>query len=433
MQKKIPVISILGHVDSGKTTLIEALTGKKILEKGGITQNIHIYEKDKYVLLDTPGHEVFSFLRRVVVENSDIIILIIALDQGIQPQTKEILNLIETYKKEVIICFNKVDIKTNEKLIYDLAGLGFVVDAIGGDILQVSISAKKKIGLKELEDTIDILAETLEIIHQKHGKILNYEQKNGVGIEATILIRDEVKLHDDFWCGSQKGKVRTLIGQGIIKKISGFSSEPFINSDFSLTPLKIENINQEKFSYNENQKYNFILKAKTQLELETMITYIKRYGNILSASIGELQGSQLDSNIIYIFWYKPSSKIIKLLDTYHYIYGDIIYDILDQLDKLTATTKDKELINIGNALVTKIFFYDNKYHIGGSFVQNGYLKVGNICEIHRNNEKIFQSKIKSLKQQQKSVTQSNKNTECGVLIEEKEFTFQVNDQIICFE
>lgn len=463
--KKV-VVSIMGHVNHGKTTLIDKIRNTRVAqgEVGGITQNVSFYNikynGQDFILIDTPGHAVFSDLRKIIVEVSDIIILIVAADDGVQEQTREIAKNISD--KNIIICINKIDKgeKNLSKIYSDLANLHIVSKNFGGDVETISISAQKQEGIDQLLDSIvhEIKVKRLKNDSKRLaiGIVVDATVKEGIGIIVQVLLQQGImKVKDFFICGNNNCRVKTiLLNNKVVQvchateivSIVGFNSIPTIGSKIYIVPdSSFKEFLPEIIpnSMRDHKKeINFICKSDQESKLQTLIDLVGKYGNVIDSSIGVLKKTEIDQaktfKAILVFWQSLPSSFTNLLSQYpevKYIQDEVIYQIEQQINKLNEKPPEEKLVIIGKLKVIKTFFIKGK-NIAGCKVVDGFAQIGCKCSIKRNDEEIMSAKIDSLQKDNKDVEKAKKDTECGIVLGVEKSNVQnieIGDEIIVFE
>lgn len=474
IHNKSPILTIVGHVDHGKTTLVEQLlkhnhnpqelTSK---EPGGISQNIALYKLPYGILVDTPGHEVFSSLRQVLMSVSDIIILVIACDDGVQPET---INIIQKAPENAcfIVVINKIDkgVKNLTTIYGKLASYGILVDSNGGDILTVQISAKNGTGINELIETINLQWELIDnnkTDKKMHaiGYIMDCSLKQGLGYKTSILIKaGTLNQGDDIIVNGELYRIKLIqennknikscsVDQvveiiGITKPI--FPGTKFCSvSDKSLiNQLLLESKIEEETITENTSDLKFILQTNSIIKLDTLISIFKKKGvKIIETNVSHLiKSSTIElakkTNATVILWGDFDDKAIKTLihNNIKYVANEIIYAILESLETPKKQEEIKEIL--GSARIKKIFII-NGTKIAGCGVLDGKITIGNKCIIRRNNEEMAIGHIISMKREKDTIREAVKNTECGLIIQIDEIInktyekFNELDEIDCFK
>ncbi len=476
--KRSPIVTIMGHVDHGKTTLIDYIRKSKLTqkEKGNITQHINAYNIiTKYgniIFLDTPGHKDFINLRKRGIKITDLIILIVAIDDGIMPQTIEIINYAKIYKVPIIIAINKIDkqeyIKNIETLKLKISKYGIIPNKWGGNNIFVKISAKLGIGIKKLLKYIFI--ETKKKINLKinikkkaSGIILESSIDKGKGPIATILILNgTLNIGDIIQSNNEYGKIRAIYNEKGEKIYNAIPSIPVqITGLYKILTagnnfITINNISNKKikkkikktkhihktknikdypdnfFSKDKQKKINLIIKADVYGSLETILRIINKISfknnniiNIVSSGIGSINEIDIllastSKSIILIFNVKINNFLKKKINNLNIKikFYSIIYNLSNYLKKL-ITKKNKKNINtniIGKALIKNIFKSSPKELILGCLANYGFLKKNYPINITRNNHIIYKGTLKYLKRFKNNVDKIINGTECGIKI-----------------
>ncbi len=460
LQPRPPVVTIMGHVDHGKTMLLDAIRKTNVVEgeAGGITQHIGAYdvelENGHVVFIDTPGHEAFTAMRARGAQVTDVVVLVVAADDGMMPQTKEAVDHARAAKVPILVAINKID-KPNanpDKVRKELAEYGLVPESWGGSTLIAEVSAKQKTGIKELLELILLQAEILELKVNPdklaRGVIIESKLDKGRGPVATILIQEgTLRPGDVFLAGSHYGKVRAMLndrGQKIDQarpatpvEVVGFSDVPdageiFIAVSDERMAKQISLYRQEKTRekelsklskvsleelYNQIKKgdvkeLNVVIKADVQGSIQAIKDALRKLSteevkvNILHDSVGGITETDVNlasaSNAIIIgFNVRPVPKAQTLAEmekvdvrTYSVIY-DAISDVRKAMEGLLEPTYREHLL--GRAEVIQVFTVHKVGTIAGSRVVNGKVVRGSHARLLRDNVVVFEGRIVSLK------------------------------------
>ena len=479
LQPRPPVVTIMGHVDHGKTSLLDAIRETNVMagEAGGITQHIGAYQVDvdhrKVVFLDTPGHEAFTAMRARGAKVTDFVILVVAADDGVMTQTVEAINHAKAAQVPLIVAINKVD-KPNanpERVKQALTEYGLVPEAWGGQTIVAEISAKQKIGLKELLEMILLQAEVLELKANPNraptGVVIEAKVDKGRGPVATILIQDgTLHVGDAFVSGTQFGHVRAMIndhgkkmesaGPSTPVEVIGFPNVPNAGDSFvvitderrakelaSQRLLKQREVELAKTSkvtledfFKKMQKgvvkdLNLILKADVQGSIEAIAEALKRLTteavkvNILHSSVGAINESDCmlasaSEAIILGFNVKIEPKAQTLaeqekidLRLYSVIY-DAINDVRKAMEGLLEPIYEERLT--GRAEVRQLFNISRVGMIAGSFVLEGKIARGSHAHLVRNGQVIHEGNITSLKRLKDDSKEVSSGFECGITV-----------------
>lgn len=462
--KKIPIISIMGHIDHGKTTLVDQIMKTEIAshEIGGITQNISLYKikykNQEFFLIDTPGHQIFSHIRKFIMERTDILVLLVAADDGVNSLTEEIV--LNSKDNETIICINKIDkgTKNLETIYRKLSELGLTSSEYYGETLTCKISAKNGEKIDELLDCILLKSEFIEQFADKKqdgiGYVLDSKSIIGMGLVSKILLTSgTINLGDKFICGNVEGVIKRIFinNKQVVNAsfndlidIVGFTETPepgnklfIINNDVLRKQLLSEMTNKKNVQSLEENQVKFILKAENINHLSTLEQLIKNKGLIIHKSIGGVTDNEIEQAKIFkgvfVFWGDVSSKNLEILNKnkISFVHDNIIYNIIEKIDKLLAPPKEIVFEKLGTAKVLKIFNI-NGSHIAGCKVLDGTIKKGVLCRVLRNNEKIFEGNISSMKREKNTITEAITNSECGIIFN-KNVEISVGDIIEAIE
>jgi translation initiation factor IF-2 len=480
LQPRPPVVTIMGHVDHGKTMLLDAIRKTNVAEgeAGGITQHIGAYdvqlENGNVVFIDTPGHEAFTALRARGAQVTDVVVLVVAVDDGVMPQTKEAIDHARAAKVPIVVAINKID-KPNanpEKVKKDLADYGLVPENWGGNTLFAEISAKQKTGIKNLLDLILLQAEVLELKANPNkparGVIIEAKLDKGRGPVATVLVQEgTLKTGDAFIAGSHYGRVRAMLddkGQKILKarpstpvEVVGLNDVPEAGGTFivvteermakqisfyrqekirakelsKLSKVSLEEL-YDQIKKGEVKELNVIIKADVQGSIEAVKEALKKLSmdalkvNILHDAVGGITETDVNlasaSNAIIIgFNVRPGPKAQILAEqehvdirTYSVIY-DAITDIKKALEGLLEPTYKEHLL--GRAQVIQLFNIHKVGMVAGSLVMDGKVVKGSHARLLRDNVVIYDGRICSLKRFKDDAKDCAQGLECGIGIE----------------
>ncbi|HHT9147288.1 MAG TPA: translation initiation factor IF-2, partial [Candidatus Wunengus sp. YC61] len=475
-----PVVTVMGHVDHGKTSLLDAIRETNVIgkEAGGITQHIGAYHvslpKGDIVFLDTPGHEAFTAMRARGAQVTDIVVLVVAADDGVMSQTVEAINHAKAAGVTLMVAINKID-KPNadtEKVKRSLMEYGLVSEELGGDTVFVEVSAKKKQGINDILELILLQAELLELKANPNkaakGVVIEAKLDKGRGPVATVLIKEgTLKVGDPFVVGVQFGKIRALINENGEKvtqvgpampiEIIGLSGVPeagdsFIVVDDEKKTRQIALLRQQKKRESELVKtskialenlydkiqegyvkeLNIIVKADVQGSIEALLKALNELStdavklHVIHASVGDIGESDVmlasASNAITIgFNVKSDTKVQQIAEQEKVsirIYS-IIYNAISDMKKAMEGLLDPilEEKTLGRAEVRSIFDISRTGTIAGSFVLNGKIVKGEHARLLRDNVVIHDGKIYSLKRFKDDVKEVESGYECGIGIE----------------
>ncbi len=472
-----PIVVVLGHIDHGKSSLLEAIRDFKITarESGGITQHIGAYQVEekgkKITFLDTPGHEAFSQMRSRGAKVADIAILVIDAAEGVKPQTKEAIAHIKEVKIPAIIALNKIDKPeaNPEKVKRELQKEDFAVESLGGKIPSVEISAKTKKGIPELLDLILLVAEMEELKSDPQksaeGVVIESYLDNLRGPTATLLLTDGcLKIGDLVAAGSSFAKIKNIENFKKISVKEAFPSDPVIIFGFNEAPKVGENFkvfpdlaNIENYLREEAKKTSFISpqeeKKETQETLENderpnvlnLILKTDVLGSIeaiegtlkslpqekvilkiLKSKAGNINESDVklaaaSRAIILGFRVKIGAIAKKMAERENIKIKtfEVIYDLVEETRRLMEKILEPEEIRteLGKLKVLAKFLTEKNRQIIGGRVAEGVVKKGALVEVFRGEEKIGQGKMVGLQRNKKEANEIQKGEECGVLFE----------------
>ena len=496
MLPRPPVVTIMGHVDHGKTSLLDALrhTDVAVHEAGGITQHIGAYavtleSGQKVTFIDTPGHEAFTHMRARGANVTDIVILVVAADDGVMPQTIEAINHAKAANVPILVAINKIDMPGADptRVKTDLLSHGLVAEDMGGDTQAIEVSAKTGQGLDKLLESVLLQAEISDLKsnpdRQAEGAIIEAKVERGRGSVATVLIqRGTLRVGDLFVAGSEWGRVRALVddkGQQIESagpsapvEVLGFNGTPQAGDDFSV--VDSESRARDVTAYRTSKQrdaaatagargsveqmmakaqagaaksFTVILKSDVQGSLEAIKASLEKLSvseaeaRILHAAVGGINESDVTlakaagARIIgFNVRANPQAREMAKRDGVTIAYYSIIYNVIDDaraaLSGMLAPTIRETLI--GNASIRQIFNITKTGKIAGCMVTDGMVKRGAKVRLLRDNVVIHEGTLKTLRRFKDEVREVRDGFECGMAFENYD-NMQVGDVIECFE
>lgn len=467
LKERLPVVVVLGHVDHGKTTLLDFIRKTRVAsrEKGGITQHIGAYEAatehGSIVFLDTPGHEAFSKIRQRGVRVADIVILIVAADDGVKPQTIEALKQALSMNVPIIVAVNKmdkVDPSRVEVVKRELSQYGLMPEEWGGTVVFVPISAKTGKGVSDLLEMVTLQAQLMELRAEwtghARGYVLESNVEKGYGPVATIICQHgEIKIGDFFKAGSAVGKVTVLInsygkkvasaGPSVPVRVAGFESLPeagdyfeCVSSDYYLANRGAKANTSQLTAHSGVKKegaLNLIIKTDTNSSKEALLESLAKLShkadmglNVLSAGVGGITEGDIElayntGSMIVGLHSKIESRAASLAQERGVVVHlyDIIYKLLEKFEELTkkAEAVKKVFTKVGEAYVLKVFDIKGVGVIAGSYVKEGRFAVGGRVTVLRRGKKVGEGTIKSLQREKKSVKEVHTGFECGFVVD----------------
>ena len=472
-----PVVTIMGHVDHGKTSLLDALRESNVVsgEHGGITQHIGAYQvetNDKKLItfIDTPGHSAFTEMRARGSKITDIVVLVVAVDDGIKPQTVEAIKHAKAANVPIIVAINKCDLpeKNVGKIKNEMMQYELIAEDLSGDTLFVEVSALKKINLDKLKESILLQSEILDLkasyTDQARGVVIESKIDKGKGPVSTILISNgKLRRGDYFICGDTWGKVRAMInydGKNINEafpstpvEILGMNASAFAGAEFMVTKDEDEAKKMADFKKSDSEKNNLIVKDKTTLfdnvksknELNIVLkSDVHGSSEALKMAINKIEHSEVDAKIILSdigminetdvslakasnailigFNVKPNREAKKLAEDQKIDikYFNIIYEALDYVEKSLSGLLEpdiKETI-LGTAEIQKIFKVSSAGKIAGSKVISGEIKSKSKARIIREGVVVHSGEISTLFREKNQVKEVGTGLECGVSIKD---------------
>ena len=477
IQTRAPVVTIMGHVDHGKTSLLDSLRDTNVVsgEHGGITQHIGAYqvitENNKVItFIDTPGHAAFTEMRARGSKITDIVVLVVAADDGIKPQTVEAIKHAKAAKVPIIVAINKCDLpeKNISKIKNEMMQYELIAEDLSGDTLFVEVSALKKINLDKLKESILLQSEILDLkasfSGQAKGIVIESKIDKGKGPVSTVLISNgKLKRGDYFICGDTLGKIRAMInyeGKNIDEalpsmpvEILGMNSSVFAGAEFLVTKdedeakemaeYKKNNFVQNKVpakdkatlfdSAKEKDELNIIIKSDVQGSSEALKMAINKIkheeveAKIILSDIGMINETDVSlakaSDAILIgFNVKPNREAKKLAEEQKIDikYFNIIYEALEHVENSLSGLLEPDVKEtaLGSAEIQKIFKVSNAGKIAGSKVINGEIKSKSKARIIRDGVVVYSGEIQSIYREKNQVKEVGTGLECGISIKD---------------
>ncbi|KQO07035.1 translation initiation factor IF-2 [Sphingomonas sp. Leaf242] len=496
LKPRAPVVTIMGHVDHGKTSLLDALRGTDVVrgEAGGITQHIGAYQvtlkdKSKITFLDTPGHEAFTQMRARGADVTDIVILVVAADDGLMPQTVEAIAHTKAAGVPMIVAINKIDKEgaNAQKVRERLLSEEIVVEDMGGDVQDVEVSATKKIGLDALIEKIQLQAELLELRanpdRAAEGTVIEAKLDKGRGPVATILVnRGTLRVGDIFVVGGESGKVRALVddkgkqikeaGPAMPVEVLGLSGVPQAGDPFQV--VENEARAREVAEYRRSVKtdkrtasvpaslesmfsalkekqaieYPLVVKADTQGTVEAIVGAINKISTdlikarVLSSGVGGITESDVtlaaaSGAPIIGFNVRPNAKAREIAERQKvaFKYYDVIYDLIDEIRAGMAGELGPEAFEtvVGRADIREVFSAGKHGKAAGLLVTEGNIRKALKARITRNDVIIYQGEIASLRRFKDDVAEVRAGLECGVTFTSNFVDIKAGDVLETFE
>ena len=492
-----PVITVMGHVDHGKTSLLDAIRETNVAagEAGGITQHIGAYQVEKrgrkIVFLDTPGHEAFTMMRARGAKVTDIVILVVAADDGVMPQTKEAIDHARAAKVPIIVAINKID-KPNanvDRVRQELSVAGVLVEQWGGDVVSVEVSATKKQGIDDLLDMILLTSDLLESkanpASPARGVVLEARKEVGRGIVSTVLVQDgTLKIGDHFFSGAVSGKVRAMTddrgerikeaGPSMPVSVTGFDDIPNAGDTLQVVDEQtqarmIGQLRQEKvrdatvsgqkgsrmsldqlfqrMQSGTAKELNLIVKADVQGSVEVLNETLRKLStsevkvNVMHSSVGAISTNDVllasaSDAIIVGFSVRPERSASELAEKegVDIRLHTVIYNLTDEIKLAMTGLLDPKFQEVfqGRAEVRNTFKVPKAGTIAGCMVIDGVIPRSASIRLLRDNRVILEGKIASLRHFKNDVSEVRQGFECGIGIERFQ-DMKVGDVIEAFK
>lgn len=496
LMPRAPIVTVMGHVDHGKTSLLDALRKTDVVsgEAGGITQHIGAYQVTmasgkKITFIDTPGHAAFSEMRARGANVTDIVVLVVAADDGIMEQTIEAINHAKAAQVPIVVAINKIDKPEanpdrvrNELLSHDI-----ILEEFGGDILSVEVSAKEFINLEKLEEVILLQAEVIEPKANPNrsalGAVIEAKIDRGRGTVVTLLVQNgTLKVGDIVVAGSEWGKVRAMVndhgktikeaGPSVPIEVLGFNGVPTAGHEFLV--VESEAKAREIAESRTHRKRDQIAKARAKTSMESIMSQIAAgdikefpvviktdvHGSLeaITSSLQKLSGTEVAPRILHggvgginesdvtlarasggiIIGFNvranPQARELARQDGLDIRYYSIIYDVIDDVKTmlsgmLAPTLREKYL---GNAEIRNVFNITGVGKVAGCYITEGVVKRGAKVRLLRDNVVIHEGTLKTLKRFKDEVKEVKESFECGMAFENYN-DIREGDIIECFE
>ena len=478
LKSRPPVVTIMGHVDHGKTSLLDAIRGAEVVahEAGGITQHIGAYQvqlpdKSRITFLDTPGHEAFTEMRARGANVTDIVVLVVAADDGLRPQTVEAINHTKAAGVPMIVAINKVDKPDAkpQKVREELLQHEVIVEELGGDVQDVEVSALKKTNLDKLLTAIQLQSEILELKanpdRAAEGTVIEAKLDKGRGPLATVLVqRGMLRVGDVFVAGASSGKVRAMIddkgrqvkeaGPSVPVEVLGLSAIPSAGDPF--TVVENEGRAREVAAYRQgvldrkrtaaapvslehmfaaqtatHKELPLVIKADVHGSIEAIVHALNRLSTdeikvrILHSGVGAITESDVtlasaSGAPIIGFNVRPNAKAreVAARNKVEFRYYDVIYHLTDWVKSAMAGELGPEIIEtvVGRAEVREVFPAGKRDKAAGLLVTEGVIRKGLNARLTREDVIVSKTTISSLRRFKDDVAEVRAGLECGVML-----------------
>lgn len=495
LQPRAPIVTIMGHVDHGKTSLLDAIRTTNVVsqEAGGITQHIGAYQVltplgHKITFIDTPGHEAFTAMRQRGAQVTDIVVLVVAADDGVKPQTVEAINHAKAAGVPMIVAINKIDKQgaDPQRVRTELLSQEIVVESLGGDTLEIEVSALKKTGLDKLLEAIALQAEVLELTanpdRPAEGVIVEAKLERGRGPVGTALIqRGTLHVGDLVVAGSAYGRVRALInelgeqvtsaGPSVPVEVLGFDSAPEAGDQFAVVENEARAREITDYRLRERRKrlavagargsleqmmtnlkaagtkeFTLLIKGDVQGSVEAIVAALDKMGTdevrarIVHAGVGGITESDVglaatSGAVVLGFNVRANAQAREAAerDGVEIRYYAVIYDLVDEVKQamsgMLAPTRRETFL--GNAEILEVFTISKVGKVAGCRVTEGKVERGAQVRLIRDNVVVHEGKLSTLKRFKDEVKEVTAGQECGMAFENYQDMRQ-GDVIECF-
>jgi translation initiation factor IF-2 len=496
VQPRAPVVTIMGHVDHGKTSLLDAIRATNVVsqEAGGITQHIGAYQVvtpagQKITFIDTPGHEAFTAMRARGAQVTDIVVLVVAADDGVKPQTVEAINHAKAAQVPMIVAINKIDKPgaDPQRVRTELLSHEIVVESLGGETLEIEVSALKKTGLDKLLEAIALQAEVLELTanpdRPAEGVIVEAKLERGRGPVGTALVqRGTLHLGDLVVAGSAYGRVRALIndlgeqveeaGPSVPVEVLSFDSAPEAGDQFAVVENEARAREITSYRLRERRKrlavagqrgsleqmmtqlkaagakeFTLLIKGDVQGSVEAIVAAIDKLGTdevrarIIHAGVGGITESDVglaatSGAVVLGFNVRANTQARQAAEhegveiRYYAVIYDLVNEVKQAMSGLLAPTRRETFL--GNAEILEVFTISKVGKVAGCRVTEGKVERGAHVRLIRDNVVVHEGKLSTLKRFKDEVREVVAGQECGMAFEGYQ-DLQIGDVIECFE
>lgn len=480
LQPRCPVVTIMGHVDHGKTTLLDTIRKSAVVdgEFGGITQHIGAYQVEvngkKVTFLDTPGHEAFTAMRARGAQVTDIVIIVVAADDGVMPQTKEAIDHAKAAGVPIVVAINKIDKEgaDPERIKAEMAEEGLLPEEWGGDTVYCEISAKKKIGIEELLETLTVVAELADLKanpnRYAYGSVVEGKLDKGRGAVATLLVENgTLRASDPIVVGAAFGRVRQMLDDkgrvikealpGTPVEITGLNEVPVAGDKFMVfesekqarsvgetrMKAKIEKDRNSGAALSLDDLYsqikegqiidlNIIVKADVQGTAEAVKTSLEKIDvdgvrvNVIRSTVGAISESDVilasaSQAIIYGFNVRPDAKVRSKAEeeNVEIRLHNVIYKMVEEIETAMKGMLAPEYHEVvtGQAEIRQVIKASKVGNIAGCYVTDGSIKRNSGIRLIRDGIVVYEGKLASLRRFKDDVKEVNSGFECGLNIE----------------
>ena len=480
LRERAPIVTVMGHVDHGKTSIIDAIRHTNVAggEAGGISQAIGAYQKEihgkKITIIDTPGHAAFTAMRARGADVTDIVVLVVAADDGVMPQTNEAINHAKAANCQIIVAINKMDVPGANpfRVKEELMQHNIIGEEYGGDVLMVETSAKTGAGLNDLLETIILKSEMMELKANPNryaiGTVLEANLDKGEGPKATLLVQNGTLNNSDYVVvGEIYGKIRRMVNEyGTVMKsagpsmpvsVTGLSAVPNAGDRFMAFPtekeakdiaerralankakaqagtaaMSLEDLNNLVNAGNV-QNINVIIKADTDGSAEALKASLEKLSDdkikikVVAAQAGAINDSDIllakaSNAVIYAFNIRPDARISQKASEAKIEIRPhrIIYELIDEMTNLMkGMYKYEKVENVtGQAEIRHIYKITHVGTVAGSYVTSGLIKQNEKIRLLRAGVIVYEGKLGSLKRFKDDVKEVKEGYECGITIE----------------
>ncbi|MBB3066536.1 translation initiation factor IF-2 [Limibacillus halophilus] len=496
LEPRAPVVTVMGHVDHGKTSLLDALRASDVVaqEAGGITQHIgayqvHLASGQSITFIDTPGHAAFTEMRARGANVTDIVVLVVAADDGIMEQTVEAINHAKAAQVPIIVAINKMDKPeaNPDRVKQELLSHDLVVEEMGGEIIAIPVSAKTREGLPDLEEAIQLQAEILELkanaLRAAEGVVVEARLEQGRGSVATVLVqRGTLRMGDVFVTGNEWGRVRALIndrgerveeaGPSIPVEVTGLQGTPHAGDDFVVVEdeTKAREISEfrseakrqsdmarsgrgsleqmlSKIKEGEIKELSVVVKSDVQGSQEAIVQALNKVGTdearvrVLHAGVGGVNESDItlaraSDAIVIAFNVRANAQARDAArrDGVDIRYYSIIYNVVDEMKAALSGLLDPEQAEkfLGYAAIREVFNITKVGKVAGCMITDGVVKRGCKVRLLRDDVVVHDGNLKTLRRFKDEVKEVKSGYECGMAFENYN-DIQVGDVIECYE